>query len=303
MSGTHPHRHGADAGGRHVAAVLALVCTFLAAELTVAVISHSLALLADAGHMVADGISLVGALWAIRLARRPVSRRWSYGLKRGEVVSAAVNGVSLAVIGAAVTIGAVQRLLHPVGVAGFEVLWVALAGLGVNATSSWLLLREDRTSINVKGVFQHVRADAGGFGATVVAAVLIIATGFRQADSIASLLVVALMARTSWGLLRESGRVLLEGTPEGIDLEEVRRRLLGADEHVLGVHDVHAWEVTTSLPAISAHVVVEESCFGDGHAPKLLDQLQDALIGSFDVEHSTIQLEAPPHSGHEVGAH
>lgn len=130
-----------------------------------------------------------------------------------------------------------------------------------------------------------------------MAAVVIITTGFRRADAIASLLVVALMARAAWELLKASGRILLEGTTEGIDLDTVRARLLAASPHVSAVHDLHAWTVTTGLPAISAHVVVGGSCFTDGHAPQILDALQAALIGQFDIEHSTLQLELPAHVG------
>jgi cobalt-zinc-cadmium efflux system protein len=155
--------------------------------------------------------------------------------------------------------------------------------------------------------FQHIPTDAAGFIATAAAAVVIIitttTTGFSRADAIASLLVVALMARAAWELLAASGRILLEGTPDGVDLESVRAQLLAASPHVTAVHDLHAWTVASGFPAVSAHVVVDGSCFSDGHAPQILDALQAALIGQFDIEHSTLQLELPAHAGHEKGAH
>ena len=275
----------------------------MVAEVVAAVFAHSLALLADAGHMLTDAGALGGALWAIRLAARPVSARWSYGLKRAEILAAAVNGVTLIVVAGMVLIQAIQRLLHPIGVTGPTVLAVALVGIAVNAAAIWVLSGAGRASLNVEGAFQHLLTDAAGFIATAVAAAVIITTGWRRADSIASVVVVGLMGRAAWGLLRASGHILLEGTPEGVDLDLVRRHLLAADHHVLDIHDLHAWVLTSSLPAISAHVVVDDSCFADGHAPQILDALQAALIGEFDVEHSTLQLEMAGHSEHEVGSH
>ncbi len=292
-----------SADRRSLILALALISGFMVVEVVVALLANSLVLLADAGHMLADAGALLGALWAIRLAARPVSQRWSYGLKRAEILSAALNGLTLVVVGAIVLVEAVQRLINPVAVAGVDLLAVAVLGVLVSGIATRILSRADRSSLNVEAAFQHILTDAGGFLATAAAAVLILATGFRQADSIASLVVVGLMAYAAWGLLRRSGRILLEGTPEDIDIEAVGARLLTAHVHVLGVHDVHAWLVTSNLPAISAHVVVEDSCFGDGHAAQILDDLQAALIGAFDVEHSTLQLEVPKHAAHEVGSH
>lgn len=272
-------------------------------EVAVGVMAHSLALLADAGHMVTDAGALVGALWAVRLAARPASAQWSYGLKRAEILSAAVNGVLLAAAGVVVFAEAIQRLLHPLPVAGADVLVVALVGIGVNAVATVLLARADRENLNIEGVFQHVLTDAAGFLATAAAAGAIIATGFSRADALASLAVVALMGKAAWGLLRASGRILLEGTPEDVDLQTVREHLLGASEHVTDVHDLHAWVLTSHLPAVSAHVVVDDSCFADGHAPQILDALQAALLGRFDVAHSTLQLEVAGHAAHETETH
>lgn len=282
---------------------MALIVGFMLVEVVVAVAAHSLALLADAGHMLTDAAALAAALWAIRLAARPPSATWSFGLKRAEILSAAVNGVTLVAVAGIVLVEAIQRLLHPVGVHGAAVLGVAVLGVVVNVAATWVLSRANRGSLNVQGAYLHILTDAAGFIATAVAAIVIITTGFRQADSIASLVVVGLMGHAAWGLLKASGRVLLEGTPDGVDLDAVRAHLLAADSHVLDVHDLHAWVVTSDLPAVSAHVVVDDSCFTDGHAPQILDHLQAALIGEFDVEHSTLQLEIATHAEHEVGTH
>jgi cobalt-zinc-cadmium efflux system protein len=202
-----------------------------------------------------------------------------------------------------ITVQAIQRLVHPSAVAGGAVLIVALVGAMVNAVATWLLSRTDRNSLNLEAAFQHIATDAVGFVATAVAGIVILTTGLRRADPVASLLVVALMVRAAWGLLLSSGRILLEGTPERIDLEAVRSRLIAADERVVDVHDLHAWALTSALPAMSAHVVIDDSCFQDGHAGLILDALQSAMRGDFDVAHSTLQLELAGHVGHEPGMH
>ena len=305
MSGGHAHDHAGTGAtdARALRIALGLIVGFMVVEVAVAFAAHSLALLADAGHMLTDAAALAAALWAIALASRPATSTWSFGLKRAEILAAAVNGVTLVAVGCVVVDEAVQRFLHPVNVGGVAVLVVALIGVAVNVAATWVLSRANRGGLNVEGAFQHILTDAAGFIATAVAAVVIITTGYRQADSIASLLVVGLMAHAAWGLLKASGRVLLEGTPEGVDLHAVREHLLGADDHVHDVHDLHAWVVTSDLPAMSAHVVVDDSCFVDGHAAQILDRLQAALIGEFDVEHSTLQLEMAGHAAHEVGTH
>ena len=310
----HSHSHGHSAGPHLHAGTgatdrgplriaLGLIVGFMLVEVVVAFVSGSLALLADAGHMLTDAGALAAALWAIRLAARPTSDRWTYGLKRAEILSAAINGISLVVVSGIVLVEAIQRLIHPIAVTGPAVLTVALLGVVVNLAATWVLSRANRSSLNVEGAFQHILTDAAGFIATAIAAVVIITTGYRRADAIASLLVVALMAHAARGLLKASGHVLLEGTPESVDLDEVRAHLLDADPHVIDVHDLHVWVITSDLPAMSAHVVLEDSCFADGHAPQLLDRLQAALIGEFDMEHSTLQLEMAGHATHEAGAH
>ena len=309
MTPTDPHRwHTAssglhpDADRRYLLTALILLMAFMLAEVVVAFVAGSLALLADAGHMLADVGAIAGALWAIRLAARPPAGAWTFGWQRAEILSAAANGITLLVVAGIVTVQAIIRLVHPPHVDGAPVLAVALAGIAVNVAAAWVLAQANRSSLNVEGVFRHVLTDLYGFLGTAAAAVIILTTGYVRADSIASLLVVLLMLRAAWALLRDSGRILLEAAPEHMDLEDVRAHLL-ATRHVQDVHDLHAWTVTSSLPALSAHVIVDDSCFTGGHAPQLLDQLQACLAGHFDVEHSTFQLEAAAHAGHEPGTH
>jgi cobalt-zinc-cadmium efflux system protein len=300
--GGHTHRPGPGADARYLVVALLLLAAFMVAEVIAGVLSGSLALLSDAGHMLSDVGALAVALWAIRLAARPASGAWTFGWKRAEILSAAGNGITLLVVSSIVTVEAVSRLLHPPEVAGGVVIVVAAAGVAVNVAAAWVLARADRASLNIQGAFRHVLTDLYGFIGTLIAGVIIVVTGWTQADAIASLLVVALMLKAAWELLRDSGRVLLEAAPEGMDLEDVRAHLL-ATGHVRGVHDLHVWTVTSGLPTLSAHIVVDDSCFHDGHAPQLLDALQACLTGHFDVEHSTFQLEAAAHAGHETGTH
>lgn len=298
----HAHGPGAGSDRRYLLIALALLASFMLAEVVTAVISGSLALLSDAGHMLSDVGAIGGALWAIALAARPPAGKWTFGWKRAEILSAAGNGITLLVVAGIVTAEAISRLIRPPAVDGGPVIAVAIAGIAVNIAASWVLARANRSSLNVQGAFRHVLTDLYGFAGTLIAGIVIVATGFTRADAIASLIVVVLMARAAWELLRDSGRVLLEAAPEGMDLEQVRAHLAGVP-HVLGVHDLHAWTVTSGLPALSAHVVIEDSCFHDGHAPRMLDQLQACLAGHFDVGHSTFQLEAAAHAGHETGTH
>ena len=301
-SRAHAHGPGPNSDRRYLLTALALLAAFMVAEVIVALLSGSLALLSDAGHMLSDVGAIGGSLWAISLAARPPSGKWTYGWKRAEILSAAANGITLLVVAGIVTAEAISRLIHPPVVHGGPVIAVAAAGIVVNVAATWVLARANRSSLNVEGAFRHVLTDLYGFIGTVIAGIIIVTTGFTRADAIASLVVVALMVKAAWELLRDSGRVLLEAAPEGMDLEDLRAHLADVP-HVLGVHDLHAWTVTSGLPALSAHVVLEDSCFNDGHAPRLLDQLQNCLAGHFDVEHSTFQLEAAAHASHEPGTH
>lgn len=281
---------------------LVLLTAFMIVEVVVAVVAGSLALLSDAGHLLADVGAIAGSLWAMDLATRPASGSWTFGWKRAEILSAAGNGITLLVVAGIVAVEAIRRLVHPPTVGGLPVLVVALTGVAVNFGAAAFLARANRSSLNVEGSYRHVLTDLYGFIGTAVAAIVILTTGFTRADSIASLLVVGLMVHAAWGLLRDSGRVLLERSPAGIDLPAVRAHLLGTD-HVDDIHDLHVWTVTSDLPALSAHVVIRDDCFTDGHAPQVLDRLQECLLGHFDVEHSTFQLEPAGHGAHEDGTH
>ncbi|MEO7448408.1 MAG: cation diffusion facilitator family transporter [Humibacillus sp.] len=298
----HAHDVSPDADTRYLTIALALIVGFMAVEVVVAFLARSLALFSDAGHMLSDAGALAAALWAIRLAARPAVGAWTFGWKRAEILSAAANGITLLVVSGIVTVEAVRRLADPPPVEGGPVLVVALLGVGVNIVAAWFLAKANRSSLNVEGAFQHILTDLYGFIATVVAGVVIILTGFTRADSIASLVVVALMVHAAWGLLRDSGRILLEAAPAGVDLDDIRRHLVEVP-HVRGVHDLHVWTVTSNLPALSAHVVVDDDCFLDGHVPTLLDQIQACLVGHFDVEHSTFQFESSSHADHEHETH
>lgn len=298
----HVHGISARADARYLRAALALIVAFLIGEVVAGVVAGSLALLSDAGHMLTDAAALAASLWAIRLAARPARGAWTYGWKRAEILSAAGNGITLLIVAALVTVESVSRLIHPPQVEGAIVVVVALVGIVVNLASTWLLARANRASLNVEAAFQHILTDLYAFIATALAGVVVLATGFVRADAIASLVVVALMLHAAWGLLRDSGRILLEAAPSSVDLEEVRAHLLGT-EHVLDVHDLHVWTVASDLPTLSAHVVLDDRCFAEGHAPALLDELQACLVGHFDVEHSTFQLEPGGHLTHEAGAH
>jgi cobalt-zinc-cadmium efflux system protein len=300
--GGHTHRPGPGTDARYLVVALLLLAAFMVAEVIAGVLSGSLALLSDAGHMLSDVGAIAVALWAIRLAARPASGAWTFGWKRAEILSAAGNGITLLVVSSIVTVEAVSRLLHPPEVAGGVVIAVAAAGVTVSVAAAWALARADRASLNIQGAFRHVLTDLYGFIGTVIAGVIILATGWTQADAIASLVVVGLMLKAAWELLRDSGRILLEAAPKTMNLDDVRAHLL-ATEHVRGLHDLHAWTVTSNLPALSAHIIIDDSCFTDGCAPRLLDQLQACLAGHFDVEHSTFQLEAAAHASHEPGTH
>ncbi len=302
----HGHGHGhavsADADVRLLRTALALIVGFMLVEVVVAVLARSIALFSDAGHMLSDAGAIAAALWAIRLAARPATGSWTFGWKRAEILSAAGNGITLLVVSGIVTFEAVRRLVDPPAVEGGAVLAVGLLGVVVNIAAAAVLAKANRSSLNVEGAYQHVLTDLYGFVATVVAALVLLLTGFDRADPIASLVVVALMLRAAASLLRDSGRVLLEAAPEGMDLDGIRGHLLEVP-HVLGVHDLHVWTVTSDLPTLSAHVVLEDGCFRDDHLPRLLDELQSCLAGHFDVEHSTFQFETTEHAAHEHETH
>jgi cobalt-zinc-cadmium efflux system protein len=271
-------------------------------EVIAAVVANSLALLADAGHMLVDIGAIAGSLIAIRLAARPETGSHTFGMKRAEILAAAANGLALLVVAAVVGFEAIVRLIHPAPVRGGVLIVVAAVGVGINLTATLVMSRANRRSLNIEGAFRHILTDLYGFTGTLVAGIVIVVSGFNRADAVASLLVVGLMLKASVQLLRPALRILLEATPEDIDLEEVRRHLLELPE-VQSVHDLHAWTLTSSLPILTAHIVVTDDCLNTGEAGRVLDHLQECLAGHFDVAHSTLQFEAAGHIEHELGGH
>ena len=286
----HSHAHGdADSDPRRLKIALVLILAFMAVEVVIGVIASSLALLSDAAHMLTDAGAIALAILAARLARRPATSDFTFGMRRAEILSAQLNGATLLALAAVIVLEGVRRLVTPPDVEGGLVVAVAVAGIAVNLAATMVLAGADRRSLNVEGAFQHVLTDLFAFIATAIAGIVIVTTGFTRADGIAALVVAALMTRSGVGLLRESGRVLLEAAPRGLDPQEIGRAL-ASSPHVVEVHDLHVWEVTSGFPAMSAHVVVRTGCDTQTHRRKLA-----ALLGDrFGIEHSTLQVEELP---------
>ena len=280
----HEHRHAADR--RALAIALALIVAFMIAEIVAAVIAGSLALLADAGHMLADAGALAFALFAATLAARPAQGRWTFGYKRLEILAAQVNGITLLIVALLIVYGSVRRLASPHEVHGGIVLAVALAGIAANVAAIAVLSGASRRSLNVRGAFLHVATDTVAFAGTAIAGALILATGWDRFDPIASLGVAALMLWASWGLVRESGSIFLERSPAGIDPDAVGRAFV-AEPDVVQVHDLHVWTVTSGFPALAAHVLVAPEA--DCHA--IRRRLERMLHDRFGLEHTTLQVE------------
>jgi cation diffusion facilitator family transporter len=304
MGHGHAHAPVTAAGGqrRRLVVVLFLTLAVLGAEVAGAVVSGSLALLADAGHMATDAAGIALALAAVSLAQRPARGRRTFGWQRVEILAAVVNGLLLLAVAAYVLVQAVRRIGHPPEIGSGLMLVVALVGLVVNLVSLAVLHRARGESLNVRGAYLEVLADALGSVAVIVAAVLIAATGWTPADTLASLVIGFLVLPRAWQLLREALDVLLEAAPKNVDLDDVRSHILGVDG-VLGVHDLHAWTITSGQPVLSAHVVITDGALAEGHGGRVLDALCACLGGHFDVAHCTFQLEAQTHAGHESAMH
>jgi cobalt-zinc-cadmium efflux system protein len=303
----HAHHHavpvGASGGTRRaLAAVLALSCAVLLLEVAGAVLTRSLALLADAGHLLIDVAGLALAFFAAVLAERPPTPQRTWGYRRAEVLAAAAQAAALLAVGGVVVVEAVRRLVSPPAVDSPLMLGFGLVALAANLVGLALLVRLRGESLNTRAAFLEVVSDALGAVAVIAAALVIGATGWARADPLASLAIGVLIGPRTVRLLRETLAVLLESTPPGLELELVRRHIIEV-EHVVDVHDVHATLVATGLPVVTAHVVVDDECFHDGHVPRLLDALQQCLAGHFDVEHSTFQFEPVSHAEHEHARH
>jgi cobalt-zinc-cadmium efflux system protein len=282
---SHSHHH-TDAR-RPLALALALILALMAGEVVFGVVAGSLALLADAGHMLTDAAALGLALAAAAFAHRPARGRWTFGFRRLEILAAHVNGITLLVVGVVIVYTAIRRLIEPPDVRGGIVLAVALVGIAVNLAASALLARPSRESLNVRGAFLHVTTDLAAFAGTAVAGALVLATGWDRFDPIASLVVAGLIFWSSFVLLRESTRILLEVAPR--EPREIAETML-AVPHVTEVHDLHVWTVGSGFPSLSAHVLVEPGA--DCHAIRL--ELATLLRDRFGLGHSTLQVEHAP---------
>jgi cobalt-zinc-cadmium efflux system protein len=282
--------------------VLTITVAVLIAEVIGAAVSGSLALLADAGHMLSDVAGLTLAWVASVLAQRPATLARTWGYRRAEVLAAVGQAAVLLAVGGFVLIEGIRRLIDPPEVASGAMVIFGVIGLVGNVAGIAVLAGARSANLNMRAAFLEVVNDALGSLAVLIAALVIAVTGWLRADALASLLIGALIIPRTLKILRESIDVLLESTPRGLELSEVREHLLGV-AHVQAVHDLHASQVATGLPVLTAHVVVDDTCFHDGHLPTLLDELQHCLAGHFDVEHCTIQFEASSHAAHEPSTH
>jgi cobalt-zinc-cadmium efflux system protein len=266
--------------------VLALTMGFTVVEVIGGLLTGSLALLADAGHMLSDNLSLGLALVAAWLAGQPATPEKSFGYKRAEILAALANGVTLVAISIWIFVAAYSRLQEPPEILGGWMLAIAALGLLVNAAGALILSRSAQESLNAQGAFRHVVADALGSIGVMVAALVIVLTGWRYADPLVSVAIGALILASSWSLLRDSTNILLEATPRGIDAEDVGRKMASA-EGVVEVHDLHIWTITSGFPALSAHVLVGQS--QDCHARRR--DLEDLLAREYGISHTTLQVD------------
>jgi cobalt-zinc-cadmium efflux system protein len=296
MSDSHDHAHGGHAHGvsegadaRRLSVALALIVGFMAVEVIVGILAHSLALLSDAAHMLTDAGALVMSLVVIRLMRRPSGGNLTFGLRRSEILSAQANGATLLVLACLIVYEGIRRLVTPPPAEGKAILIVALLGIVVNLAATWQLAKANRQSMNIEGSFQHILTDLIAFIVTAIAGVVILATGWTRADGVAALVIAAVMFRSAWGLLRDSGRVLLEAAPEGMDVEQIGRAI-AAHPHVENVHDLHVWQISSDLPSLSAHVLVHpgDDCHG------IRRELEQLLEQRFEIEHTTLQVDHAP---------
>jgi cobalt-zinc-cadmium efflux system protein len=292
----HAHDHGgmgASAGAKHAGKLKVVVltsATILILQVVGGLLSNSLALLADAGHTLTDVVGVTMAIVAIRYAARPANPSRTFGYYRLEILSAAANAILLFAVAAWVLWKAVGRFGRPAEVGSTMMMSIALIGLCVNLFGMWLLRRGKDESLNIRGAYMEVLADMLGSVAVLVAAVLIKLTGWHGWDPVASIVIGAMILPRTWLLLREAINVLLESTPKGMDLSDVRKHLEETDG-VEEVHDLHAWTITSGLPVLTAHLVVEPRVLDGENTREILDTLRGCLHGHFDVEHSTFQLE------------
>jgi cobalt-zinc-cadmium efflux system protein len=288
MSRVHGHGHAHGAGGdrKLLALSLGLILAFMAAEVVFGILADSLALLADAGHMLTDAAALALALLAAWAASLPARGRWTFGFGRAEILAAQANGITLVLVGLAILIEGIRRLVDPPEVEGGVVAVVALAGVAVNLAVLGILARATRESLNVRGAYLHIATDLAAFVGTAVAGGLILLTGWDRFDPVTSILVAGLMFAAAYELLKESGRIFLEAAPESAPPAEVGEAIV-AHPGVVEAHDVHVWTVTSGFPTLSAHVLVDPGA--DCHRIRL--ELERMLRERFEIDHTTLQVE------------
>jgi len=307
MAHDHAHDHAATANRTRLWIAIAIIGAFVIVQVVGGLLSGSLALLADAGHMTSDLVGLVVALVAAFVAARPATDRQTYGFRRAEVFGALINGVILIVVAVTVTIGAIGRLISGAEgeaheVQGGVMLVIAVVGLVANIAAMLVLRGGAKDSINLRGAYLEVLGDTIGSALVIVAAIVILVTGWDAADPIASLGIAVLIVPRALSLLRDVVRVLSEGAPADTDVAEIRDHLLGTTG-VVAVHDIHVWQITSGQPVFTAHVEVEPKVFEEGRTGALLDELGGCLSEHFDVAHSTFQLEPAGRAEQEQGSH
>ena len=282
----HSHALSRNADRRYLAAALALLLGFTVVEVVAGLIAGSLALISDAGHLLTDAAAIALALWAMRLADRPATGSYTFGLKRAEILSAQINGLTLLLLSAWFIVEAVMRLVTPPRVDGALVTAVAVAGIGVNLAAVWVMSKANRQSLNVEGSFQHILTDLYAFIATAVAGALVWWAGWNRIDSIAALVVAGLMFKAGYALVRDAGRVFLEAAPRGLEPAAIAEAMRAVDG-VTAVEDLHVWEVTSGLPALSAHLFVSRAL--DCHLTRR--QVQAMLVERYAIHHVTLQTD------------
>ncbi|WP_131786142.1 cation diffusion facilitator family transporter [Protofrankia symbiont of Coriaria ruscifolia] len=293
----HGHDVSVDADRRWLTITLGLILAYLVGEVAVGLLAHSLALLSDAAHMLTDAAAIILALAALRVAARPAGGAYTFGLRRVEILSAQVNGLTLLLLAGWLTFEAIGRLVTPGDVAGGPVLGVALVGVAVNLAATWAMSRANRASLNIDGAFQHILNDLYAFVATIVAGVVVFVTGWGRADTIASLVVVALMLKAGAGLLHASGRIFLEAAPDGLDPDDIGAAM-ACRPGVSEVHDLHIWQITSGEPALSAHVLVHPEA--DCHAVRV--GVHAWLRDNHHIDHTTLQVDHLSAEAHRTPA-
>ncbi|MEZ2391152.1 cation diffusion facilitator family transporter [bacterium RCC_150] len=305
MGHDHNHSHGITATGKHrkrLVTVLVITLVVVLIQVAGAVVSGSLALLADAGHMLSDAAGVFIALLAAWIAARPASDQRTYGYQRAEVLAALANALILIVISVVIFMEAIRRFGETLEVHTDVMLFAAVLGALANLVSLVILRGAQKESLNVRGAYLEVLGDLLGSFAVIAAAIVIMVTGFEAADPIASVLISIMILPRAWHLLRDVVDVLLEATPKGVEVQMIREHILSVDG-VVAVHDIHIWTITSGVPVFSAHVVVEDRVLDATGADHLLDQLGSCLGSHFDTEHCTFQLEPAGHSAHESRQH